>query len=539
MDNIIQIKSLPGVKRDGTKFEGDQYVDARWCRFQRNLPRKIWGYRSINKFLREISTALHSYSSGNAAYLNYVHTGSPNFVERFFIDSNNNVSIVINRTPEVGFTPDDDNMWCFEVDGNGSLNYLIAQVAPNADNMCNAAGGKLFYGSLLGTEPLVPITLPTQGDASGGVVALHPYTFMYGANGYVAWSVAGNPTDFSGAGSGAAYITGQKIIKGLPIRGGAGASPSGLFWSADSLVRAYFVGGAPVFAFDTIATGISILSQNCVVEYDGIFYWPTTSRFTSFNGVVREIPNDMNTNYFFDGVNLNARQKVFGFKVPRFGEIWWCYPRGDATECTHAVIHNVRENTWYDTPLPNSGRSAAVFNPVYGKPLLTGVDDTPLPYQDRVTEARDRRVTEDGSVRITQESEASQYKLWVHETGLDEVDGQDVQPILSYFETADISLPATQGINKSLSISMMEPDFVQKGDLTVTVKGRTNARAPEENGDPVVIPETPSTSEEQVNHFKTERRELRFRFDSNVIGGDYQMGLVLAHVTPSDGRVTT
>jgi len=38
-------------------------------------------------------------------------------------------------------------------------------------------------------------------------------------------------------------------------------------------------------------------------------------------------------------------------------------------------------------------------------------------------------------------------------------------------------------------------------------------------------------------YFKTQRRELRFRFASNTIGGDYQMGLVLAHLQPADGTV--
>ena len=96
-----------------------------------------------------------------------------------------------------------------------------------------------------------------------------------------------------------------------------------------------------------------------MVDYDGVFYWIGTDRFLMFNGVVREVPNALNLNYFFDGLNYSQRQKVFAVKVPRFGEIWWMYPRGDAIECTHAIIYNVRENTWYDTPLPNGGRSAA------------------------------------------------------------------------------------------------------------------------------------------------------------------------------------
>lgn len=27
-DNVVQIRSLPGIKRDGTRLEGDQYVDG-------------------------------------------------------------------------------------------------------------------------------------------------------------------------------------------------------------------------------------------------------------------------------------------------------------------------------------------------------------------------------------------------------------------------------------------------------------------------------------------------------------------------------
>jgi hypothetical protein len=73
--------------------------------------------------------------------------------------------------------------------------------------------------------------------------------------------------------------------------------------------------------------------------------------------------------------------------------------------------------------------------------------------------------------------------------------------------------------------------------LTVQAMGRANARGPEVNGEVKVIVETPQTPQEQVVYFKTQRRELRFKFASNTIGGDYQMGLVLAHLQPGDGTV--
>jgi hypothetical protein len=536
-ERIVQIRSQPGIKRDGTKFEGDNYVDGQWVRFQRGLPRKIGGYRAISKYLREVSRAMHEFTQNN---LTYVHSGSANLVERFYIDNGFNTSVITNRTPSTLAT-DPNNMWQFDAiaaPGLGGM-QLVAQVAPNLECICNANGGQLFFGNLFATTPLQPITnLPAGYSATGGVVVLHPYTFIFGNDGYVAFSVAGDPTDYTSLGSGAANIASQKIVRGIALRGGPGNSPSGLFWSADALVRASFIGGAPVFQFDTISTQSSILGANTVIEYDGIFYWVGTDRFLMFNGVVREVPNNLNLNYFFDGLNQSQRQKVFAMKVPRYGEIWWCYPRGDAIEPSHAVIYNIRENTWYDCELPNGGRSAAVSPTVFPKPIMTGVVPSIASDQVRVTEADDTRITEtDDNVRVTEDSGVDQYRLWVHEVGVDDIDGLNLQPVLSYFETADMSLPVTNQENKALQVLMIEPDFVQSGDMTMQVTGRANAKAPEVSTEPHTIYETPPTPQDQVIYFKTQRRELRFRFESNTLGGDYQMGLVLAHVQPGDGTV--
>ena len=532
--NIIQIKSLPGIKRDGTRFEGDQYVDGRWVRFQRGLPRKMGGYRSINKYLNGIARTLHTYTRN---LLTYVHAGSAGRVERFYIDGTNNTSVIYDRTP-ASLVASDNNLWQFDVDtipGDDSI-QLVAQVAPNLQCICNSNGGQIFYGDLFGTGALTEVTaLPTGYSATGGIVSLHPYIFVFGDNGYVMWSP--DPTDFTVSGAGYANVTGQKMLRGMPLRGGPGNSPSGLFWSADSLIRASYVGGTIGFQFDTLSAQSSMLSSASAIEYDGVFYWIGTDRFLMFNGVVREIENPLNSNFFFDNLNYQYRQKVFATKVPRFGEIWWCFPKGTSTEPNHAIIYNVRENTWYDTELPNDGRAAGVFPIVFRRPLMTGVAPTLQPIANRLTEAGDERLTEAGDTRITEESGSAQYKLWVHEIAVDEVDGLEVRPIQSYFETADISLPVLNQTSNALQVLCLEPDFVQSGDLTVQVHGRANARAPEVEGPIMTIPETASTPTEQIVNLKEQRRELRFRFESNSVGGDYQMGLILGHVRPGDATV--
>ena len=607
-ETTLILRSNAGIKRDGTKFDGDFYTDGQWVRFQRGLPRKIGGYRSISKYLTEISRGFNSFTQQS---LQYCHSAGASAIERFTIDATKNSSIVTNRNPVavaatgtvtltggaggsvnnvtvngvtitsggVLFTTDlattatavaanitaytstpnytatavgpvititasdagqgpngfvvatstttitatttdmsgglnaievsDYNQWMFQTayDASTTDNSIIAHVAPNLQCVCNDTGGQIFYGDVLGTAPLVDIPLPAGANATGGIVMLFPYLFYYGTAGIIGWSVAGDFTDLSGSGSGIARVWGQKIVKGMPLRAGSGSAPAGLFWAYDAVIRATFTGGATVFQFDTIATDTSIMSPDCVVDYDGVFFWCGVDRFLMFNGVVREVPNQMNLNYFFDNVNPSHRAKVFAFKVPHFGEIWWCYPKGDATECTHAIIYNVRENSWYDTELPASGRASGGYNNGFAAPLLTDCIPT-----------------------------TSGYRVWIHEQGVDNIDGQSVLPIQSYFETADLSsLP--QGRNEYLRITEIEPDFIQSGAMTVQITGRANARAPEVYSSEFTFPETASEPYQQIVMLKEQRRELRARFESNTIGGNYQMGQIIAHVDSGDRTV--
>ena len=219
----------------------------------------------------------------------------------------------------------------------------------------------------------VTLTFNNNISVSGGVVALHPYLFVYGNNGLIQNCSAGNTNDWVSADANATNVASGKVVQGLPVRGGSNA-PSGLFWTLDSLVRVSYIGGQGTppqyWRYDIISSQSSILSSQSVIEYDGVYYWCGVDRFLLYNGVVKEIPNTMNQNYFFDNLNYDQRQKVWATKVPRFGEIWWFYPRGDATECTDAIIYNVRENTWYDAgEARGAQRSAGYFSQVFAYPV--------------------------------------------------------------------------------------------------------------------------------------------------------------------------
>lgn len=231
------------------------------------------------------------------------------------------------------------------VDNAVPTQVLIGDLLPNSSNQWEFSG----LADTGGQNPSYQAIA-----VSGGVCVLYPYTFVYGSNGYIANNnVSGvygeqNIADWNGPTANQVNMAAGKIIKGMPVRGGTN-SPSGLFWASDSLIRVSFTGAAPLYwRYDIISNQTSIMSSSSVVEMDGTFFWLGVDRFYLYNGNVSVLPNDKNLNWLFDNINLEQRQKVWTTKVPRYNEIWFFYPRGTATECTDAIIYNVKDKIWYD-----------------------------------------------------------------------------------------------------------------------------------------------------------------------------------------------
>jgi len=388
---------------------------------------------------------------------------------------------------------------------------------PAGTTVVSVTGTAVVVSAAATGSATITATFDNNIAVSGGCVVIHPYLFVYGNNGLIQNSSAGDFANFVSPDSNATNVATGKIVKGLPIRGGS-TSPSGLFWAADALIRVSFqpssAGGVNYYwAYDLISSQTSIMSSSSVIEYDGIFYWCGVDRFLAYNGAVQEIRNDNNQNYFFDNVNYTQRQKVWATKVPRYGEIWWFYPKGDATECTDAIIYNVREKAWYDAGQAlGARRSAGVFSEVFPKPIWAG----------------------------TEVNNAGTYTLWQHETGYDQIYLTNVTAVRSYFETYSVGtlggLVGTQaqpGNNLWTRIERIEPDFVQVGDMTVVVTGQGYAEDVVVNSDPYTF--SPNTLKIDM---REQRREMRLRFESNTYNGTYQTGRVLLSLTTGDVRST-
>ncbi len=376
-DRRYLLMSQPGIRRDGTPFDSDFYSDGEWVRWQRGKPRKIGGYRAmsrlVNSPVREVyvdsrndTNTAHYFSRWGVQRQQFSNTGAgDSFEDRTPFDF----------TPNAAYTWKADSMFS----STGSpYTALLAQCAPDVSDIASDIEGPIYFGDIATNDPLVQVTnASTPILTSGGICVLQPYLFVYGSNGLLRNSNANDFSDATGWVTGgandanSANVSSTKFVHGAPVRGG-GQSPAGIFWSLNAVVRASFTSDDRIWSYDTLSNPTSIMSKRCVVEVDGKFFWIGTDRFLMYNGVVQEIENNMNQNWFFDNLNYSQRNKVWGTKVPRWGEIWWFYPRGHDTECNDAIIFNYRENTWYDA---QKTRGAGDFVETFPYPLWTGTEE--------------------------------------------------------------------------------------------------------------------------------------------------------------------
>lgn len=507
-EQVFTLTPQAGIRRDGTMLDGDNCSDGEWVRFQRGKPKKIGGYRRITA---DLMGPVRKFLLWSRKDLNFCNSFSSQGIETLLIDSQLVGNDINNRTPATDFYPSNSNIWSVDTqydDAVGSKGTIIlAHCSQSLQNIDDDTASKPFW-ALASSASSKFQTIADAPVVSGGIFSVAPYTVVYGSDGFVGWSDVNQPQVWAGStnpgDAGSDRVTGSKIVAGLPLRSGINAA---LLWSLDSVLRMDYVGGAAIWRFSTVSTQSSILAQNSVIEYDGIYFWIGVDRFLYFDSSVKELPNDMNQNWFFDNLNYAQRQKVWATKVPRYGEIWWFYPRGDATECSHAIIFNIRQKTWYDVEL---SRSAGYYSQVRTYPLWAN----------------------------SAPEDSGDYGLYQHEFGRNAVVGDNELAIRSSYTTQNFGLAtggtgsSPEGSNRWTRLVRVEPDFLQSGDMTCTVIGYKFAQTYEDT------PENEYTFGAKTGKIdmREQHRHLMLKFTSNTLGGNFEAGSVLIHTEPGDNR---
>ncbi len=524
---ITPLLYKPGIHRDGTDFEPFYCREGYWIRFNEGRVKKIGG----------MSTPSRSNYDSLATNVRILPDINNSTKVIGFVAGGNNIGryeLNMDFMPPVNFTNEqvthnlENPFWhSVRVIDNGVDNIAFF-VTNSGNNIADNTQGKLYTYSILNRT--ITTIAPTGYDvrASGGLVYSAPFLFLYGNSGLVQFSTRTNPFVFQNdedaglVGAGSLNIASDKIIYGRSIRGGTN-SPALLFWSLSSVVRIVNSSntGTPEFQIDVVSSNSTIISSRSVIEYDGLFFWIGTDRFYVYNGIVQAIEKVGSLNFFFDNVDMNHRQLIFGVRNTRWGELWWYYPEKGQDQNnvrnTRAIIYNKDENTWYDTPID---RDAGYFSRDFGFMTTFG-----------------RNLSSATSDTFTNEK-----ALWRHEIGVNERIGILSTPILSYVLTPIISVAAfnpkdnLSGIDRFIDLRSLEPDMVMDNDtdrMGLRVYTGRYAQSTESITPLLSSPAIPFTRKTEKIDLRIQARHIRFRFESNK---NFKLGNIMLSVNIGDGN---
>jgi len=192
-----------------------------------------------------------------------------------------------------------------------------------------------------------------------------------------------------------------------------------------------------------------ILNTDCVAEYDGNHFVVDRNDIYSHNGsgAITSLADFRVRKYFFRNLNQAAIPKVHVVRNLFYKEIWICYPKGSATNCTEALIYNYKNNTWTKRTLANVSYSftgpankSSAFQ--YGKEVVY-----------MTTNSTQTLVTDDV------------YTMW---------NGTELASYVSYAEKLKMNTGDTSGVAFVNSIHPVFDSVPALGNITIRVSGQNN-----------------------------------------------------------------
>lgn len=446
----------PGIQRNAGDFQDEYCIDGQYIRFVNGKIRKMKGQKEIHNPIGIIPTFLDMYFNGTNPVLIYTTIDQ---INRCIL--NNELSNVTDdRRVLNGLGGDTSRTWQSAKFIKNGISHIALLSTFNGNNMLSNQNGALFWKSIIDDnadfvsyeDGLIPGN--DENIVSGGIIYSSPCLYLYGNNGTILRSKTSDPLDFNSEGDSDAdsyKISENKLLFGASIRGGTNA-PTFLFWTQNAVIYLTNIAdgsnpNSPIeFQREEITTNSSVMSPKSIVQYDSLFFWLGTDRAFVYNGIVEAIKNDVNFEWFLENVDLNKREKIFGYKIARYGEIRWAYPekryrnRADVG-CTRELVYNVRENSWYDTTMQRD--CVTIYEPTgdifsFGDSCRNYIYNPNAPYK----------------------------AIWKQETGYYEVrrDGVSYE-IPSFFTTPYFGYsafpPAKDGkvMDKYIRITEIEPDF--------------------------------------------------------------------------------
>lgn len=247
------------------------------------------------------------------------------------------------------------------------------------------------------------------------------------------------------------------------------------------------------YIYDSTATGRNsgLIGPLAICSYAGNAYWMSHDEFWVWNGSVQPLPSDDIRDYVFQNINKTQQFKCFAFADPHFKEITFYYP-GDSSndEITNSVTYHVDQGIWSKDI---KSRTSEINNSLFTYPISTDADGN----------------------------------IWNEEFGMD-ADGAALDAYIIFNPMA-----VMKG-EKRCDIMGFLPDFErQTGDCTVSILTQDYPEDTPTVASTSTLADDDSTP---IIDIRLGSTFVGYKIESNVIGGDYRIGLPQVDVQIAGAR---
>lgn len=231
-------------------------------------------------------------------------------------------------TGAVSITTGADKIWTYF-----TMNDLAIFVggAPDAPIKWSGTGNAAALG---GTPPSGNFGFHANRRAFIGNTAANPSR--------IAWSILGNPEDWSGAGSGTQDV---QTNDGDTLVGCELIGTDHLILFKQNSIHELIIKTAP-FPLFPLFRNVGAISKNGIVAVDGEIYFITPEpRMKSTNGEeIKSYPDTIDN--YWDSLSKTRLQYIHGLYYPRLRQIWWFCSTGSSSTHDIALIWDLNRKCW-------------------------------------------------------------------------------------------------------------------------------------------------------------------------------------------------
>lgn len=342
----IPLTLPPGLFRQGTEYQSaKRWLDAQYMRFRMGTIRPQGGWATgLTGTLSGSPRAAHAWLNDSEEPFAAFATNS-----KFYAHDGTTLDDI---TPS-GYTATDANAATISLDNFGEdlvfvndEDKVLYEWTPGGGGDATAISGAPTAASLFVTEEKFLVALCINGD---------PRSFGWpDQETLTIWTA----TDINQAGDLPIQAVGR-LMCGLKIKG------SSLLFTTEGLHRLEYLGPPDVYSTEHISNGCGIIGRHAKVAVDSAAYWMGRKKFFRYVGYIEPLVSEVEDDVF-KNINTTHQHKCWCEYMPETDEVWFYYPRGSATECSHAAIYNVIEGHWNHTPM---ARVAGFASDVFGYPM--------------------------------------------------------------------------------------------------------------------------------------------------------------------------